>query len=125
MQACVRALAASALRGRGAVAAVDALCPAARAALGTRRWATLPPASAFPPLRAVAMSSLPAAAARFRWGGDAANRAMSSEAAGFAPATVFAVAEIGGKQYKVTVNDSIVTENMIGRRVGMLTRVMA
>ena len=50
-------------------------------------------------------------------------RAMSMAAAGgagrgFSPAALFAVAEIGGKQYKVTVDDSIVTESMVGRRVG-------
>ena len=49
-----------------------------------------------------------------------ATRALSSSPPGraFTPATVFAVAEIGGKQYKVTVDDSVVTENMVGRRVG-------
>ena len=118
------AVASSALRGRGAVAAADALCPAVRAAMATPvgaadrgvRAAALLLRSPPVPLGGL-VSRLPIA----RWAEAAANgsakRAMSSLAAD-APASVFAVAEVGGKQYKVTVNDSIVTENMVGRRVG-------
>ena len=117
------AMVSSALRGRGAVAAVDGLCPAARAVLATRRVSTLPRATfPLPPLRPLAVAGFSAARPTAIWGADAvacANRAMSSQAAGFTQANIFAVAEIGGKQYKVTVNDSIVTENMVGRRVGM------
>jgi len=95
-------------------------CAAASGAAGFGRAA---PVLRFPSLAALD-ARLPIAAGRL-WGGAAGGehrRALSAPAAetgrGPTSATVFAVAEIGGKQYKVTVDDSIVTENMVGRRVG-------
>jgi len=119
------AVASTALRGRGAVAAADALCPAVRVAMAAPGGAADRGARAAPFLLRSPPAPFGGLASRLpivRWAEAAANgsakRAMSSLAADAAPASVFAVAEVGGKQYKVTVNDSIVTENMVGRRVG-------
>ena len=131
--ACV----ATAMRGRGAGGGLAFLCPAMRtASFRAAPRPALPHASppsprpaAFSQLRLASDLLLHALAPIVRGGGAVCEekRTMSSLSvpveAGrvFAPATVFAVAEVGGKQYKVTVDDSIVTENMVGRRVGKST----
>jgi len=116
--------------------AVDGLCPAMRAA-SSRATLRAAPAAVFaqqPDSCGLWKTKLGALNVRMpiaqmcvaRWGaaGCGKARAMSSSPAAseggrvFTPATAFAVAEVGGKQYKVTVDDSIVTENMIGRQVG-------
>lgn len=134
----VSACVAAAMRGRGAGGGLGMLCPAMRAAsFRAAPRPALPHASpprprpaAFSQLRLASDSLLHTLAPITGRGGGAVceeKRTMSSLSvpveAGrvFTPATVFAVALVGGKQYKVTVDDSIVTENMVGRRVGKST----
>jgi hypothetical protein len=117
------------VRGAGAAvrpavrAVTSRVAPSCAAAAGATAYSRSAPVPRFPCLAGLGVR-LPIVAGRL-WARAASGehrRALSAPAAelgrGPAPATVFAVAEIGGKQYKVTVDDSIVTENMVGRSVG-------